>query len=271
MGAPTVDLLCNGSLYEERNPAPGLGDPVLVATVTVGLIGYDAPDGRRFMIVDPGMTSDWPKIAGSMKRLGVRTQDVTHVLVTHWDEDHAQNLERFEGALAISAAAAHRVGTPYFGRVPSLYPDGRIEDPRIEFIVVSRGPDGVTPAHSRDETIFVIDSANEGRVAFVGDLLWAPITEVPVDAAARYDRSFTIDIVRKYIMMRELRDRYPDLRRIYAGHSRAPGLTAEEFRLAVAAFEGPAYRPLLTGYVQRLRQLADRYEKLLAELPPVAI
>ena len=95
------------------------------------------------MILDTGMAVSWDKIFGKMKEVGCRTEDVTHVLQTHWDEDHFENITHFShhhpfcvwgGSGSHFDPVKGRIlilGTGIYLLTEDIYPDGYIEDKNI--------------------------------------------------------------------------------------------------------------------------------------------
>ncbi len=74
---------------------------VMDAHSTVGLVEYDSARGKKFMMLDLGMSADWNRIRGKMRGIGCHLGDVTHILQTHWDEDHFENITRFPHVLCV--------------------------------------------------------------------------------------------------------------------------------------------------------------------------
>jgi glyoxylase-like metal-dependent hydrolase (beta-lactamase superfamily II) len=257
--------------FQTRFPALAGAGSIADARSTVGLLAYDTAQGERFMILDTGLAVQWPEIERGLRRHGCDDLNkITHVLQTHWDEDHFENITRFAshhpiciwgGSGPLHAPQHGRIlvlGTGYYLETETIYPDGYVEDPAIRFYYAHR-------AHSRDEMYFVIDSENAGKVAFIGDLVHSPVAEQPVEFIVGRDRLYTLDPFRKIEVLRELRDRHPDVTAYYCGHARSP-MSRPAFIENVAALEGPAYRPLLAELLAAGEATLSRYRAILDRL-----
>jgi len=253
MPKPNVYIINKGGMGA-GSPESNLGEGAYSCNTTVGLVEYEKDGAKKYMLVDTSLVADWDNILKGLEEHGQK-QDVTHILVTHWDQDHMQNIKEFPGALVISGAGTARIGTKDFGGIEALYPNGYIENENIKFQNINR-------THSRDEMIFIIDSENEGKVAFVGDLIFAPLSEVPAEQAVMFDKGFTIDIAKQYLVLKELFEGEPDIQKLFVGHSATP-ITREEFASVLKAMESPVYQEAIKELVQDLEEKADRYRKLL--------
>jgi glyoxylase-like metal-dependent hydrolase (beta-lactamase superfamily II) len=238
----------------------------MYASSTVGLVEYDSDDGRKFMMVDTGLSADWGKIRSNMERVGCKVEDVTHILQSHWDEDHFENITRFPHVLCIWGGTGPHyrpvsghvfvTGTNIYVSMDDLYPDGFIEDENIRYYYAYR-------AHSRDETYYVIDTENEGKIAFIGDLVHFPLSQHPTLADHLFlDRTFCINIFRKYSNLRDIYEKHPDLDKIYAGHASAP-MTRKELGDYLEMLRGTEYRGLMKEYIDEWKRTLSSYEEVL--------
>ncbi len=71
------------------------------------------------MMVDTGVEAQWPRLKRGIEEHGSIT-DVTHVLITHWDQDHIRNVKEFTGAITVSGAGTSRIGARSFGRASDM-------------------------------------------------------------------------------------------------------------------------------------------------------
>ncbi len=277
---PRFHILCWGPVREiqpstaefsefvRRFPKMQRARRVAAAGATVGLVEYDTAEGPRFMMLDTGMAVQWPEIAANMKKAGCDDlAKVTHILQTHWDEDHFENITRFSpyhpvciwgGSGPLHAPQNGRIlilGTPYYIETEHVYDKGYVEDPNICFYYVYR-------AHSRDEMYFIIDSQNAGKVAFLGDLIHSPVAEQPIRFIVGRDRLYPLDVFRKYEVLREIYEKHDDVEQFFVGHAARP-LTRAELADNLRAMEGEGYRPLLEEFIAGNRATLARYERLL--------
>ncbi len=253
MAKPKVYILEKGGFGESDHQAK-LGDGAYSCVTTVGLIEYEKEGENKFMLVDTGVASSLENIKKGILELG-KIEDVTHILMTHYDQDHPQSNSFFKNSLVISGAGTARQGTPSFGSVEALYPNGFIENENIKFVNVGR-------THSRDEMYYVVDSENEGLVIFAGDLMFAPLTELDAPTQVTFDKGFTIDVVKKYIVLKEMYEKYPELKKIFVGHSRTP-LTRENLKEYIDAMGKEPYTSYMKEFISELRKRVDEYEKIV--------
>lgn len=253
MTKPNVYIINKGNLGV-ANPKSRLGKGAFSCQATVGLIEYEKEGNKKYMLVDTSVSADWKNILSNLEKHCSR-EKITHILITHWDQDHAQNLKEFPQTLVISGAGTARVGTADFGAVEALYPDGYIENENIKFWNVNR-------THSRDEMIYIIDSKNEGKVAFVGDLIWSPLSEIPAEQGVMFDQGFTIDVVKKYLVLKELFEKNPDFNKLFVGHSATP-IESQELKRQIKALESPVYKKAMKEFIEELQRKVEKYKKLL--------
>jgi glyoxylase-like metal-dependent hydrolase (beta-lactamase superfamily II) len=236
------------------------------ASSTVGLVQYDTPNGTKYMITDLGLSADWPKITDSMNKIGCKLDDITHILQTHWDEDHFENITRLPYRLCIWGGTGphyHPVpghilvtGTNIYVQTQDIYPDGYVEDPNIRYYFTYR-------AHSRDEMYFVINTENEGKVAFVGDLIHYPRFERPDTSDHLYlDRTYTLNIFRKYSNLKDIHRNHPDLNKVFAGHASAP-MSYKDLENYIAMLESKDYLEFQREYLNEWKKTLAEYEDVL--------
>ena len=270
----TPDLYPGTSAFEEiieKYPKAKGATQLLIGDCTVGLIEYDKEKGKKYMMLDTGTAGSWDKISRKMKEVGCTIKNVTHILQTHWDEDHFENITRFspyhpfciwggsgphydpmKGHILILGAGTYLL-------TEDLYPNGYVEDENIRYYYTYR-------AHSRDEMYFIIDSKNEGKVAFIGDLIHAPISERPnIDYHLRRDRVFCLNIFRKYINLKEIYEKHPDLEKIYAGHASGP-MTYRDLGDYIKLLERKKYKAFMAEYIQRWKETLSEYEEMLRKM-----
>ena len=115
---------------------------------TVGLVR----DGDRVIVVDPGMVKSRSLILDPLERLGLSTDDVTHVFVSHHHLDHTVNIALFRQAEIVDFRTTRRDDqvNPHSGEGFKLAPNTTI---------------WVTPGHSPQDASLVVDTA-AGRQAF---------------------------------------------------------------------------------------------------------
>jgi glyoxylase-like metal-dependent hydrolase (beta-lactamase superfamily II) len=134
--------------------------PALVDILTVGYA--DSPsvagtvglvrDGDRVIVVDPGMVKNRGLILDPLERLGISTDDVTHVFVSHHHLDHTVNIALFRRAEIVDFRTTRRDDqvNPHSGEGFKLAPNTTV---------------WVTPGHSPQDASLVVDTA-QGRHAF---------------------------------------------------------------------------------------------------------
>lgn len=283
---PRFHILCWGPVQEilpgsaefsrfaEQFPKMKNVRRVAAAGATVGVVEYDSESGPRYMMLDTGMAVQWPTIEANLKKIGCDDlAKVTHILQTHWDEDHFENITRFSphnpvcvwgGSGPLHAPQNGRIlilGTPFYVETEQVYDKGFVEDPNIRFHYVFR-------AHSRDEMYFIIDSQNAGKVAFLGDLIHSPVAEQPIRFIVGRDRLYTLDVFRKYEVLREIYETHTDIDQYFVGHAARP-LSRAELGENIRAMEGPEYRVLLDEFLAGSRATLQRYERLLQSMTAV--
>ncbi|MFB6087309.1 MAG: MBL fold metallo-hydrolase [Haloarculaceae archaeon] len=146
--------------------------------------GYLIDDGDAVTLIDPGLMWNRPSLGSELAAAGYGVEDLTRVLVTHYDLDHSGGLRALTGydgpvymgaedvALATRAADPdllhpkglfHRVARRFYG-----LPDGLDVREVGDGDVVGKFRAYHTPGHNPGHTIFV----HESGVAFLGDLVW---------------------------------------------------------------------------------------------------
>lgn len=249
---PKIYIIVKGGMGKGDDKVLGKGS--YSCNTTVGLIEYEKEGKKRFMLLDTGMASSFEKIKLEIEKRG-KLEDVTHILMTHMDQDHPQNNCRFPNAIVICAVGTNKMGTDLFGSIESLYPNGFIENENITYVNVSK-------THSRDEMYYVIDSGNEGLVIFAGDLMFAPVEEMPVEVSINFDKMVTIDVVRKYIVLKEMYDKYPAVKKIFVGHS-GIAITKEGLKKYLKMMKSGVYLDYMNEFVKDMKKKIETYEKII--------
>ena len=150
-------------------------------------------------------------------------------------------------------------GTNIYIPIEDVYPNGYIEDERIRYFCTYR-------AHSRDEIYYIIDSENEGKIAFVGDLIHFPLSEHPDIEDHKYlDRTFALNIFRKYSNLKDIYANNPDLKRVYAGHAAGP-MTHDDLRKYISALESKNYREIFQEYLEGWKSTLREYDGILRDM-----
>lgn len=231
-----------------------LGKGSYSCNTTVGLIEYEKEGKKKFMLVDTGMASSFEKIKQEIEKRG-QLIDVTHILMTHLDQDHPQNNCHFPGALVICALGTNKMGMALFGSLEALYPQGFIEKENITYVKVSR-------THSRDEMYYVVDSENEGLAIFAGDLMFAPVEELPAEVSINFDKMATLDVIKKYQVLSEMYEKYPQLNKIYVGHS-GTAITREGLKKYLEMMSSKVYQDYMKEFVDELKKKGKEYEIMI--------
>jgi len=253
MSRPVITILNRGGIGAPQTES-NLGNDAYSAPCTVALIEYNTDTGKKGMLVDTSCSADWPKIKYEIeKRCGL--ENITHVLITHWDQDHAQNLRELPQRICVSGAGTARIGTPDYGNTASLYSDLEIETPDVKAQPISQ-------AHSRDDTLFIVNSENMGKVIFLGDLIFVPMKEFPTSQLVNFDTFFSINPMKKYLTFKKILSDHPDVNAFVVGHS-GTILSKEDFEKEIRAMEEGAYKEFLEKYISDLEKNVKEYSAVL--------
>ncbi len=108
-GSPTVDILYDGYVkpIEGKTFLPGAQpDGARKAASTIALVRTK----DMIMVTDPGMTAkgDWDNVIHTMKNLGVKKEDVTHIFISHHHPDHNTRLGVFPNATIVDFWATYK-------------------------------------------------------------------------------------------------------------------------------------------------------------------
>ena len=105
---------------------------------TSGLAAYLITDPAGHVLIDGGLPESAPLIAGSIRRLGFRVEDVRHLLINHAHFDHSgglAELKRISGAELVASAADRAdlesgsvAGRPELGTAPPVRIDRVVQD-----------------------------------------------------------------------------------------------------------------------------------------------
>jgi len=134
-------------------------------------------DGARRVLVDAGQPAYIPLIHAGLERLGLTTDDVTDVLLTHMHWDHVSNFPMFAnattwvGADELRWAADQPAGTPF---IPDLHVQELLR--RTDRVAHMAAGQEVLPGihaidsagHTPHHLAFYLERADEKRV-FAGD------------------------------------------------------------------------------------------------------
>ncbi|MDP2933446.1 MAG: MBL fold metallo-hydrolase [bacterium] len=224
---------------------------------TVGLIVYEKDDAKKGMVVDCGVGADWEEIKQGIIGAGLRVEDITHVLLTHIHQDHIQNLKEFSGAIVITGGQASLLNQQGYGAA-ELCKDGVIEIPEVTYV---KAP----IAHTYRDTVYVVDSANEGVVAFLGDLIFGTQKHFSQEAHIAIDKSASIDPVARYLFAKDLLNTLPGVEKFYAGHN-PEGINREEIKNYAECLRSQEFLNYLKEwYENRIREMGEEYEKITSD------
>jgi len=204
---PTIHILKYGSIEKLQNPV--LQD-ALGLHVTTGLIIYEKDGNKKGMVVDSGMVCDFEEHVAKIKEYGLELNDITHVLCTHMHQDHIQALAKYpDGVFVIHYGATSMLGKPdYHGK---NYSEGIIEIPEISYELIDN-------AHTKKDTIYIIDSENGGKVAFMGDIVFSMFDVIDKKAQKDLDVSASVNPKKRYDEGLKFFESHPDIEGFYLGH-----------------------------------------------------
>lgn len=252
MAKPNIYIIQKSYLKKnEHGQLPGSYD---IAT-TIGLVEYEKDGEKKYMLVDTCQTVHWKKIKQAILDIAGDLKNISHVLLTHLHKDHIQNIGQFDGAYLFSANKTTLLGTNEYGS-REIYPDGYIEIPEIHYEIVN-------DAHSHDDTVYIIDSANEGKVAFLGDLIYTRLEKMPVEMLIGMEQRASIDPVKKFLYVKEFTNKYPDVQKVYVGHDDEP-LSRDDIRMYVETLDGSSkWNEYLNSYIAGQKEKLSKQNKLL--------
>lgn len=207
---PQIHILKYGSIEKlaksRLNGAIGLH-------VTTGLVVYGPSanaQAKKAMIIDPGMVCDFDGHLEKIGELGLKLEDATHILCTHFHQDHVQALAKYpNGAQIFHYGSSSLLGASEYGA--KAYNSGFIEIPEIKYYLIN-------DAHTKKDTIYVIDSENDGVVAFVGDLAFGLFDSLPKAMQKNLDAGASENSARRYSAFKEWFDNYQEVQGFYLGH-----------------------------------------------------
>jgi endoribonuclease LACTB2 len=149
-------------------------------------VGYDSTNyyvvatDRAKLLIDVGWPGTLPKLRHQLSVKGMRLQELTHLLVTHYHPDHAGLAQELrEAGIQLLVIEEQREAIPHLRKYmkPSHpFRDIALHDARVISTEHSRdllnglgiaGEIVHTPGHSDDSISLVLDTG----VAFTGDLL----------------------------------------------------------------------------------------------------
>lgn len=167
-------------------------------------------DGERRVLVDAGQPAYIPLIHAGLERLGLTTDDVTDVLITHLHWDHVANFTMFAGATTwvgeqeLAWAAQLPSGTPF---IPDLHVQELLRRtdgvertaPGREILPGIHTVD--SPGHTPHHLAFHVERS-EGDLLFAGDAVKnvRELTTLEADSSLDADASTaTIDRLRSLL------------------------------------------------------------------------
>lgn len=112
-------------------------------------------DGNIIMVVDPGVLESQQILIDSLKKEGLRINDINYVGLTHSHLDHYRNIGMFPDARTLE----------FYG----IWDKNTVEDWKEDFsenIKIIK-----TPGHSRTGISFLVNTL-QGKIAVVGDVFW---------------------------------------------------------------------------------------------------
>ena len=209
MFKPAVHILKYGSLEKLSNSEL---EGALGLHVVTGLVVYERDGEKKCMVIEPGMICDFDGHMEKIRKLGLDPErDISHVLCTHMHQDHVQALGKYPvGTHVFHYGASSLLGTAEYGA--KLYEEGFIEIPEIQYTKISN-------AHTHKDTIYIIDSENEGKVAFVGDLVFAPFDVLSKETQQNLDKDASVDPEHRYVEFKKWFENNPDVTGFYLGHA----------------------------------------------------
>jgi N-acyl homoserine lactone hydrolase len=134
-----VDVLCEGMIRRD-------GKVVLEAHSSSTLVRTE----RHIIVVDTSTTANRPKLIASLRRLGVRPEEVDLVVNTHDHHDHCENNDLFRKAKVIK-----------FDSEPEMEGQESVIDESVRLVR--------TPGHTPGSVSVFVEA--ERRYAIVGDAL----------------------------------------------------------------------------------------------------
>jgi glyoxylase-like metal-dependent hydrolase (beta-lactamase superfamily II) len=204
---PQIYILQFGKVENLINPTLEGAKGVLVTT---GLIVYEKNNIKKGMIIDPGIVSSFYGYQDQLSQYGLELKDITHLLVTHCHQDHLQSLAKFnDGTHIFHYGNSAILGSNKFN---GLVYDKFIEIPEITFALLDN-------AHTKKDTIFIIDSANEGKVAFMGDIITADAETISLENQSNMDKTSSTNPERRYNLGKQFFESNQDITGFYLGHA----------------------------------------------------
>lgn len=213
MAKPNIYTLLPGELGNPAKEARLGLDAVEVHSASY-LIEYEKEGIKKYMIVDTGMGGDWPQIKEKIEKIAGSIQNVSHVLLTHLDLDHIQNLKEFPEAIVFHGGQACLLDKNEYG-AKQIYADGFIEITEIRYQVVPK-------AHTKKDTIYIVDSGNVGKIAFMGDLIFVPLAVLSLEKQIAFDSAASVNPKNRFEAVKEFYQQNSDIKKFYLGHYDKP-------------------------------------------------
>ncbi|MBR9704400.1 MBL fold metallo-hydrolase [Candidatus Pacearchaeota archaeon] len=138
-----VKVLVKGYTSEDKD------EEVTCATISL------VRDGDIIMVVDPGVLENQKILVDSLKKEGLRIEDVTHVCITHSHIDHYRNIGMFKDAKTLE----------YYG----LWDGNKVDDWGEDFSKNIKILN--TPGHDKTGITLLVKT-DLGVIAVCGDVFW---------------------------------------------------------------------------------------------------
>ncbi len=203
---PKIYILQYGQLEQLKNPT--LNNAIGLHVLT-GLIVYKKDNKDKGIIIDPGLINDFNNYKTQLSDYNLNLSDITHILCTHFHQDHIQSLAKFsEGTHIFHYGTSSLLGShEYQGKEYENY----IEIPEISFKLFDS-------AHTKKDTIYIIDSSNEGKVAFMGDMIFADINTIDIETQRNLDKGASVNPKRRLNLAKKFFEENNDIQGFYLGH-----------------------------------------------------
>lgn len=252
MSQPNVYII--QSAVMEKNKGSKLPGSYKIAT-TVGLVEYEQSNEKKYMVIDSCQVVNWSLLHKEIIRIAGSFDKVTHLLLTHLHMDHMQNIAEFKGKRLFLANKTSIIGEHEYGS-REIYPDGVIEIPEVKYEIVN-------DAHSHDDTVYFIDSANEGKVAFLGDLIYCRLEKMPVETLINMEKRASVDPVKKFLYVKEFYKKHRDIKKIYLGHDDQP-ISRQELTDYLGALDSSKeWQSYLASFIQTKEAELKKYKDSL--------
>lgn len=152
---------------------------------------------NRTVLIDPGNITSVSFLEKALSEKGIKPEDITDILLTHFHMDHAFNTIFFNNATVHIHESYLTRNYKKFGLiVGKLYTNVLNSWKRVEVFKHNLLWDVVevieTPYHSRDHVSFFITTENEGNVFLTGDICARQIDYYEMKKKMRNDEATNI-------------------------------------------------------------------------------